>query len=268
MEPVWAAYENKDEDCAASREEWIVGHSFLCYATCMLSFDLSSSWRDLPLAVVDVETTGLDVETCRVIEVGIVRFEKGQVAERWGQLIQPGCPIPEKVTEITGIKGEMLEGKPTFRDLKWEIYGRLRDRIVVAYNADFDMGFLQNEMTRVGIGLPELPVFDPLVWARQLMPTERSHRLGRVADKLGVDLSQAHRAEHDAEATGKILLRFADKVPMELGQLLRDQKSWKEAQDKAFAERRAARKAKAPAPEAPAPGPDNSAEQQQAGLFA
>lgn len=234
----------------------------------MLSFDLSSSWRDLPLAVVDVETTGLDSATCRIIEVGIVRFEKGQVAERWGHLIQPGCPIPEKVTEITGIKDEMLEGQPTFRDLKWEIYGRLRDRIVVAYNAEFDMGFLQQEMTRAGIGLPALPVLDPLVWARQLMPTERSHRLGRVADKLGVDLSQAHRAEHDAEATGKILLRFADKVPMELGQLLSDQASWKEAQDKAFAQRRAARQAKAAPQELAPPSPESALEQQQAGLFA
>jgi len=235
----------------------------------MLSFDLSSSWRDLPLAVVDVETTGLDAATCRVIEVGIVRFERGQVAERWGQLIQPDCPIPDKVTEITGIKGEMLEGQPTFRDLKWDIYGRLRDRIVVAYNADFDMGFLEHEMARVGIALPKLPVLDPLVWARQLMPTERSHRLGRVAEKLGVDLSQAHRAEHDAEATGRILLRFADKVPMELGQLLRDQQSWKEAQDTAFAERRAARKARSPEAEAAPPSAqDNADEQQQAGLFA
>ena len=231
----------------------------------MLSFDLSAPWREQSLAVVDVETTGFDANECRVIEVGIVRFERGQVTERWGQLIDPGCAIPAKITEITGITDEMVKGQPSFCDLKWDIYGRLRDRVLVAYNAPFDWGFLAAEMARVGLTLPELPILDPLVWARHLMPKERSHRLGRVADKLGVDLSQAHRAEHDAEATGKVLLRFADKVPVELGTLLDQQKAWRAAQEAAFAERRAAREANKPAaahrPEPKAP--DTS----QTGLF-
>ena len=232
----------------------------------MLSFDLSASWREMSLAVVDVETTGLDPEECRVIEVGIVRFERGQIAERWGQLINPGCEIPEKVTEITGITAEMLAGKPSFKELKWDIYGRLRDRVLVAYNADFDRSFLAHEMQRAGLSLPDIPILDPLVWARHLMPKERSHRLVRVADKLGVDLSQAHRAEHDAEATGKVLLRFADKVPAELGTLLDEQKQWKEAQDAAFAARRAARANKGSAPASAPPEPE-APDTSQAGLF-
>ncbi len=237
----------------------------MCYLSIMLSFDLSAPWRELSLAVVDVETTGFDANECRVIEVGIVRFERGQIAERWGQLIDPGCEIPAKITEITGITDDMVKGKPSFRDLKWDIYGRLRDRILVAYNAPFDCGFLENEMKRAGLTMPELPVLDPLVWARHLMPTERSHRLGRVADKLGVDLSQAHRAEHDAEATGKVLLRFADKVPVDLGTLLSEQESWRQEQEAAFAERRAARQAKGPATTSPPEpkAPDTS----QAALF-
>ena len=231
----------------------------------MLSFDLSLPWREMSLAVVDVETTGFDANECRVIEVGIVRFERGQIAERWGQLIDPGCEIPAKITEITGITQDMVKGKPSFRDLKWDIYGRLRDRLLVAYNAPFDWGFLAAEMERAGLTMPELPVLDPLVWARHLMPKERRHRLGIVAEKLGIDLSQAHRAEHDAEATGKVLLRFADKVPVELGTLLSEQKAWQEVQEAAFAERRAAREAKRPAPAAPTETktPDTS----QAALF-
>jgi len=232
----------------------------------MLSFDLSSPWREMSLAVVDVETTGLDPAECRVIEVGIVRFERGQVAERWGQLINPGCEIPAKVTEITGITAEMLADKPSFRDMKWEIYGRLRDRVLVAYNADFDRNFLANEMERAGLTLPELPMLDPLIWARHLMPKERSHRLVRVADKLGIDLSQAHRAEHDAEATGKVLLRFADKVPVELGTLLDEQKKWQDTQEAAFAARRAARAEKSEATAATRSEPE-APDTSQAGLF-
>jgi len=209
----------------------------------MLSFDMSKPWRELSLVSVDVETTGLDVTTARVIEIGIVRIERGQVVDRWGTLIDPGMKLPPKITEITKITDEMLQGKPSFRDLKWDIYGRLRDKVFVAYNSDYDWGVLHHAMARVGLTLPDIPVLDPLVWARRLMPNERRHNLGAVCSKLGVDLENAHRAEDDAEAAGKVLMRFADKVPMELGALLEEQSKWRKEQEQAFAERRARRAA-------------------------
>lgn len=231
----------------------------------MLSFDLAAPWRDLPFVSVDVETTGLETDSCRVIEVGMVRFERGQVVERWGSLIDPGCPVPAKVTEVTGITDEMVKGQPSFRDLKWEVFGRVRDRILVAYNADFDTAFLRNELARVGLTLPEVPVLDPLVWARKLMPSERRFGLGAVTGKLGITLENAHRAVDDAEAAGRVLLRFADKVAVDLGALLDEQGKWKEAQEAAFAARRAAREAKK-GPAKPAPEPEEEAVN-QAPLF-
>ena len=234
----------------------------------MLSFDLSTPWREMSLVAVDVEATGLNTAEASIIEIGMVRFERGQVADRWGTLVDPGVPIPAKVTEITGINDEMVQGKPTFRDLKWDVYGRMRDRIFVAYNAPYDWGVIETELVRVGLSMPSVPVLDPLVWARRLMPAERRHRLGSIAKKLDIPLDNAHRAEHDAEAAGRVLLRLADKVPLELGALLAEQKIWSEAQEAAFAARRAERAAakaggapgeqEAP-PEEPDPG--------QAGLF-
>ena len=242
----------------------------------MLSFDLSTPWRDMSLVSVDVETTGLDVSTSRVIEVGVVRFERGQIADRWGTLVDPQIPIPAKVTEITGITDEMVRGKPTLRELKWSIYGRLRDRIFVAYNSAYDWGILSNEFKRVGLSLPQVPVLDPLVWARQFMPSERSHRLGAVCKKLGIPLENAHRAEDDAEAAARVLLRLADKVPMELGALLEEQAGWTSAQEAAFAQRRAERAARkaaaagpgAPPAPAPAASPVPEEDKPQTGLFA
>ncbi|MEE2827660.1 MAG: 3'-5' exonuclease [Myxococcota bacterium] len=238
----------------------------------MLSFDLQSPWRDLSLVAVDVETTGLDVSTARVIEVGIVRFEKGQIVDRWGSLINPGMQLPAKITEITKITDTMLEDKPSFRELKWEIYSRLRDRVFIAYNADYDWGILHHAMQRVGLTLPDIPILDPLVWARKLMPNERRHNLGSVTNKLGIDLENAHRAEDDAEAAGKVLMRFADKVPLELGALLEQQAQWKEQQEAALAQRRAERAARRAAvatpdtkPAAASPAAQDTTE--QAGLF-
>ena len=209
----------------------------------MLSFDMSKPWRELSLVSVDVETTGLDVKTARVIEVGIVRIEGGTIVDRWGSLVDPGMPLPPKITEITGIKDEDLKGKPTFRELKWDVYGRLRDRVFCAYNSAYDWGILHHAMERVGMTMPQIPILDPLVWARRLMPNERRHNLGAVCSKLGVDLENAHRAVDDAEAAGKVMMRFADKVPLELGALLEQQQAWREEQDKAMAERRARRAA-------------------------
>ena len=207
----------------------------------MLNFDLSTPWREMSLISVDVEATGLETDEARIIEIGMVRFERGQVADRWGTLVDPGVPIPPDATKVTGITDEMVAGKPTLRDVKWDVYGRMRDRVFVAYNAGYDLSVIGNELRRVGLTLPEVPVLDPLVWARQLMPIERRHRLGAICAKLGIPLDQAHRAEHDAEAAGKVLFRLADKVPLELGALLAEQKAWAERQDEEAQQRRAER---------------------------
>ena len=237
----------------------------------MLSFDLSTPWREMSLIAVDVEATGLNTSEARVIEVGMVRFERGQVADRWGTLVNPGVPIPPEVVKITGITDEMVQGKPSFRDLKWDVYGRIRDRIFAAYNVPYDWGVLESELVRVGLSMPPVPRLDPLVWSRQLMPAERRHKLGAIAKKLDIPLDNAHRAEHDAEAAGRILFRLADKVPLELGTLLTEQEIWRKTQEEAFAARRAQRQAAkgATAPVEVEPEPEEPAapEVDQAGLF-
>lgn len=236
----------------------------------MLSFDLGAPWREMSFVSVDVETTGFETDTCRVIEVGIVRFERGQIAERWGSLVNPGIAIPEDSSRITGITDAMVADQPRFADLKWEVYGRLRDRLFVAWNADFDWGFLAAELARCGLTLPSVPMLDPLVWARRLMPSDNRHNLGAICDKFGIPLENAHRAEDDAEACGRVVLRLADKVPVNLGTLLDDQAEWKAAQDAEKEQRRMARAiAKGVDPNAPrddsAPAADEP--KLQAGLF-
>jgi len=242
----------------------------------MLSFDLSVPWREMSLISVDVEATGLDTDHARITEIGMVRFERGQVADRWGTLVNPGVPIPADSTKTTGITDEMVADKPRFRDLKWEVYGRLRDKVFVAYNAPYDLGVIGNELRRCGLTLPDMPVLDPLTWSRALMPTEQRHKLGAICAKLGIPLENAHRAEHDAEAAGKVLFRLADKVPMDLGALLTEQARWIETQEEEFEQRRAQRAVErellGKEPRKPKPDDDDSEEDSdastgQAGLF-
>ena len=236
----------------------------------MLSFDKGAPWREMSFVSVDVETTGFERDTCRVTEVGIVRFERGQIAERWGSLVNPGVPIPEEVTKVTGITDAMVADSPTFADLKWDVYGRLRDRLFVAWNARFDWDFLRHELARSGLTLPDVPILDPLVWARRLMPSDNRHNLGAICERFGIPLENAHRAEDDAEACGRVVLRLADKVPVNLGMLLDEQRAWKTIQDEEREQRRMARAiARGVDPNAPreqaAPEPEEP--RLQAGLF-
>ena len=188
-------------------------------------------WFDLPLAVIDVETTGFDAETDRIIEMGIIRFEKGEVKETYGQLINPGCEVPAEVTKITGIKPEDLEDKPAFAEVAHEVHKRLQGVGIVAYNLSFDRGFVRAELERCGLDWPEsAPTLDPLIFARQFFKNSPRKNLGAICKKLGIELEEAHRATHDATVTGHVLYAFADKLPERLQDLIVLQAQWEQAQ--------------------------------------
>lgn len=188
-------------------------------------------WKDLPLAVIDVETTGLDSEEDRIIEIGIIRFEHGEVVETYGKLVNPERPIPEDSTRITGITDSDVEDAATFGQIADEVYQRLQGVGIVAYNLSFDRGFVRKELARCGLSWPEeSPTLDPLIFARQFFKNERRKNLGRICELLGIPLEEAHRATHDATVTGHVLYAFADRLPETLEELLMLQAQWEQLQ--------------------------------------
>jgi len=188
-------------------------------------------WKDLTLAVIDVETTGLDASVDRVMEVGIIRFEQGRVVEQYGRLINPGIPIPEDSSRITGIKDEDVKDKPTFAELADQIHERLQGVGIVAYNLSFDRSFMRAELERCGLAWPdEAPTLDPLIFARQFFKNSPRKNLGTISKLLGIPLEEAHRATHDAEVAGKVLFAFEDRLPESLQQLLLLQSQWEAQQ--------------------------------------
>lgn len=188
-------------------------------------------WKELPLAVIDVETTGLDSSTDRVMEIAIIRFENGQVVDSYGQLINPERPIPEDSKRITGIKDEDVQDQPTFAEVANEIHARLQDVGIVAYNLPFDRGFMRAELARVGLSWPEdAPTLDPLIFARQFFKNSPRKNLSAISKLLSIPLEEAHRAVHDAEVAGKVLFAFEDRLPEDLEQLLMLQAQWEQAQ--------------------------------------
>lgn len=193
--------------------------------------DWPTNWKDLPLAVLDVETTGFDPAVERVIEVAIIRFEHGQVVDRYTRLVNPNKPIPAEVTKITGIEDDDVREAPEFGAIAQEVYERLQGVGVVAYNLAFDRSFLRAELERYGFEWPEeAPTLDPLIFARQFFKNSPRKNLSAISKLLGIPLEEAHRAEHDAEVAGKVLYAFEDRLPPDLQQLLVLQKQWEATQ--------------------------------------
>lgn len=196
------------------------------------------TWLDMPIAAIDVETTGFDPVNDRVIEVGIVEMCNGEVLGRYGCLVNPGIPIPKAVRELTGIRQADVDDKAPFSAIAEEVRDRLQGRAIVAYNLSFDRRFIASELERCGLSWPEGPTLDPLVFARALLPWLHKKRLGDVAHALGVDLREAHRARDDAEAAGRVLYAFGDRLPADLDELLTLQTQWERQQDETHAIRR------------------------------
>lgn len=194
-------------------------------------FQWPKKWADLEIAVLDVETTGLDSASDRVIEVGIVHFVGGEEVDSYNQLVDPGCPVPQEVVELTGITPDDLEGKPAFEEVAHEVHRRLQNVGIGAYNLSFDQGFLVAELERSGLKWPEeAPIFDPLIFARQFFKNMRRKNLGTIAKALDIELKEAHRATEDARATGHVLYAFADRLPEGLQDLQLLQGQWAAAQ--------------------------------------
>ena len=97
----------------------------------------------MPLACVDLETTGTSATADRITEVGIVLVDEDGV-EEWSSLVNPGTRISEFIESLTGISNEMVAAAPSFAELAPQIHARLNQRMFVAHNARFDHGFLKN----------------------------------------------------------------------------------------------------------------------------
>lgn len=192
-----------------------------------------AEWAELPIAFVDVETTGKDPSLDRIIEVGIAIAREGVIVEQKNWLVNPGCPIPQESAEVHKITDEQVREAPPFGAVAQEIVIMLRGCVPAAYNAAFDRAFLSAEMARAGSVLPkDVEWLDPLVWARELQQGEKSRALTEVASRLGIALENAHRASADAEAALKVLLALGRdvRVPRSYAGMVQEQRRLSMAQ--------------------------------------
>ncbi len=209
------------------------------------NLDADAAWLDLPIAVLDTETTGRDPQNDRIVEIGIVVGRGGEIVQRLNWLINPGIPIPDGAREVHGISDDDVKDAPSFKEIAADIAAALQDVVPAAYNASFDKSFVAAELARSGLLLealptamrPEIEWVDPLVWARELQKYEKGKKLGDVAARLGVALENAHRASDDAEAALRVLYAFGGdtRMPRTYGALVQEQRRLSRDQEDSFA---------------------------------
>lgn len=154
-------------------------------------------------AIVDIETTGGYAENHRITEVAIYHHDGIQVTNTFHTLINPGRNIPFYITGLTGITTEMVLDSPGFEEIAEEIFRQLEGKIFVAHNAHFDYSFLKKEFEQVGINWQSKKLCTVRL-SRKIIPGLRSYSLGSLAESLGIEISNRHRAGGDAAATVKI----------------------------------------------------------------
>ena len=159
---------------------------------------------DTTYCVLDLETTGFSFRTEKITEVGIMKVKDGEVIDEFSCFVNPEKPIPQRVVEVTNITDDMVKDAETIDKVMPKILEFVGDSVLVAHNADFDIGFLKYNAQNLGLKL-ENTYLDTLRLAKDLFPNYKKYKLGKIAENLGIKVEVAHRALDDVDTTVKVL---------------------------------------------------------------
>ena len=161
---------------------------------------------DTTYCVLDLETTGFSAVTEKITEVGIMKVKNGEVIDEFSTFVNPEKHIPERVTEVTNITDEMVADSETIDKVFpkiLEFLGDDKETVIVAHNANFDVGFLKQNAKALGYSF-DYTYLDTLSLAKDLFPDYKKYKLGKIAENLGIKVEVAHRALDDVDTTVKV----------------------------------------------------------------
>ncbi|PRW64184.1 exonuclease domain-containing protein [Actinopolyspora mortivallis] len=211
--------------------------------------DSAQSWADGPLLALDLETTGTDTDTDRIVTATVVSVVPGSPAESTDWLADPGVEIPAESAEVHGISTEyarangspaatVVAGITEFLAARWS-----ETTPLIAFNASFDLSLLDSEARR-HLGVPLSlggPVVDPLCIDRHMDRYRKGKRtLAALCEHHRVKAEDAHTSSGDAIAAARLAWRLAKTYPERVGTvplrtLHEQQVEWYRSQTRGFA---------------------------------
>ena len=164
---------------------------------------------DEKYVVFDIETTGFSPVTNRIIEIGAVKVENGEITERFSTFVNPQVPIPFHIEKLTSINDSMVMDADPIEVVLPRFLEFVGDAILVAHNANFDVSFIKENAKRQRIPV-DFTYVDTVGIARALLTGQSKYTLDAVAKTLGISLENHHRAVDDAECTAEIFVKFIE----------------------------------------------------------
>ncbi|MFI3167191.1 MAG: exonuclease domain-containing protein [Bacillota bacterium] len=169
---------------------------------------VSQRVKEKRIVCFDLETTGLDSKLETIIEIGAVEIVDGVIIRKFSTLVDPLRSLPPIITQITGITDEDVAGQPTIDEVFPDFFKFCDGAVLCGHNLKgFDMKFINEEAAREGY-IFHNELWDTLDIARMLVKNVKNHKLGTLCEHFGIDLTNAHRAYHDAIATAQLLIKI------------------------------------------------------------
>ena len=184
----------------------------------------------------DLETTGVNINEDRIVQLAVSYFHKHRVVQQHTQIFNPGVPIPEGASAVHGVYDAHVVDQPKLADFiprlaphfRGEVLAQRPPPLLVGYNLiSFDVPLFKAELSRVGhdSDLIEIPTLDLIIFVRWFLRHRRHQRLENICQDFGVSLTKAHDALFDAKACGYLVSHFlrSGYLPTTVGEALKAQ---------------------------------------------
>ena len=182
-----------------------------------LSLSKNQDIQDSTYCILDIETTGFSFRSDKITELAILKYKNGKIIDTYETFVDPEMEIPEEIVKFTGITNEMVKGAPKKEVVAKKLIDFIGDSILVAHNADFDIGFIKYIAEKMNINI-ENTYIDTVILARILYPELSKFNQGAIAKHLNIKVEVAHRALDDVKTLTKIfenMLKILNKEKIE-----------------------------------------------------
>ena len=178
------------------------------------AFGASYPAFDEEMIVFDLETTGLSNRTCKIIEIGAVKIKGGRVVEEFDIFVDPESEISEEITNLTSITNDMVKGAPKEREALEMFFEFAGDRLLIAHNAAFDVGFIRVACERQGMPFTN-SYLDTVGLSKYVNPELSKHKLNIIAEHYKLGDFHHHRASDDAKMLAAIFFVMLERLKSE-----------------------------------------------------
>lgn len=164
----------------------------------------------------DIETTGLSAARDKITEIGAVKVENGVITDTFSTFANPEMPIPQKITQLTGITDDMVKDAPSQSDAVSAFLEFAGDNVLVAHNAPFDTSFIAKACEDMGREYNYTSI-DTVAISRAILTDIKNCKLDTVAKFLRLGDFNHHRATDDAEMLARIFINLCQRLTDDYG---------------------------------------------------